>query len=83
MAPGIAVACLFRYMFSWVEVVFARILTVTAGKPISMAISALFTFGTDLGLVMAITVLSIIPGALTIHFVRNHIAKGFMIKQTN
>jgi glycerol transport system permease protein len=81
MAPGIAVACFFCYMFSWVEVVFARILTVTAGKPISMAISALFTFGTDIGLVMAMTVLSIIPGALMIYFVRNHIAKGFMIKQ--
>ncbi len=81
MAPGIAVACFFCYMFSWVEVVFARILTVTAGKPISMAISALFTFGTDIGLVMAMTVLSIVPGALMIYFVRNHIAKGFMIKQ--
>lgn len=81
MAPGIAVTCFFCYMFSWVEVVFARILTVTAGKPISMAISALFTFGTDIGLVMAMTVLSIIPGTLMIYFVRNHIAKGFMIKQ--
>lgn len=81
MAPGIAVASFFCYMFSWVEVVFARILTVTAGKPISMAISGLFTFGTDIGLVMAMTVLSIIPGALMIYFVRNHIAKGFMIRQ--
>ena len=81
MAPGIAVACFFCYMFSWVEVVFARILTVTAGKPISMAISALFTFRTDIGLVMAMTVLSIIPGALMIYFVRRHIARGFIIKQ--
>jgi glycerol transport system permease protein len=81
MAPGIAVACFFCFMFSWVEVVFARILTVTAGKPISMAISALFGFRTDIGLVMAMTVLSVIPGALMIYFVRNHIAKGFIIKQ--
>ena len=83
LAPGIAVACFFCFMFSWVEVVFARILTVTAGKPISMAISALFTFRTDIGLVMAMTVLSIIPGALMIYFVRNHIAKGFMIRQVS
>ena len=83
MAPGIAVACFFCFMFSWVEVVFARILTVTAGKPISMAISALFTFRTDIGLVMAMTVLSIIPGALMIFFVRNHIAKGFIIRQVS
>lgn len=79
MAPGIAVASFFCFMFSWVEIVFARILTVTAGKPISMAISTLFTFRTDIGMVMAMTVLSIIPGALMVYFVRNHIAKGFTI----
>jgi glycerol transport system permease protein len=83
MAPGIAVACFFCFMFSWVEAVFARILTVTAGKPISMAISALFGFRTDIGLVMAMTVLSIIPGALMIYFVRNHIAKGFITKKVS
>ncbi len=83
MAPGIAVACFFCYMFSWVEVVFARILTVTAGKPISMAIDALFGFGTDIGLVMAMTVITILPGALMVYFARNHIAKGFMIKQVS
>lgn len=80
MGPGIAVASFFCFMFSWVEIVFARILTVTRGKPISMAISALFTFRTDMGLVAAMIVLSIIPGALMIYFVRNHIAKGFIIK---
>ena len=80
MAPGIAVTSFFCFMFSWVEIVFARILTVTSGKPISMAVSALFSFRTDIGLVMAMTVLSIIPGALMIYFVRNHIAKGFIIK---
>ena len=83
MAPGIAVACFFCYMFSWVEVVFARILTVTAGKPISMAIDALFGFRTDIGLVMAMTVITILPGALMVYFARNHIAKGFMIKQVS
>ena len=80
MAPGIAVASFFCFMFSWVEVVFARILTVTQGKPITMAILALFTYITDMGLVMAMTVVSIIPGALMIYFVRNHIAKGFTLK---
>ena len=80
MAPGIAVACFFCFMFSWVEVVFARILTVTQGKPITMAISTLFTTRTDIGLVMAITMISIVPGALMIYFVRNHMAKGFTIR---
>lgn len=81
LKPGISVAAFFCFMFSWVEVVFARILTVTNGKPISMAISSLFSFRTDLGLVMAMTVMSMVPGILLIYFVRNHISKGFMVGQ--
>lgn len=80
IAPGIGVAAFFCFIFSWVEVVFARILTVTAGKPITMAINALFTFQTDMGLVMAMTVFSLLPGLAMIWFVRNHIARGFVIR---
>ncbi len=83
MAPGIGVTVFFCFMFSWVEVVFARILTVTGGKPISMAINSLFGFQTDIGLVMAMTMMSIIPGAIMVYFARHHIAKGFTINQTN
>ena len=70
----------FCFIFSWVEVVFARILTVTAGKPVTMAINALFGFQTDIGLVMAMTVFSLLPGLAMIYFVRNHIARGFVIR---
>lgn len=80
IAPGIAVAAFFCFIFSWVEVVFARILTVTGGKPITQAISALFSFQTDWGLVMAMTVFSLLPGVLMIFFVRNHIARGFVVR---
>ncbi|MCU0801654.1 MAG: carbohydrate ABC transporter permease [Rhodobacteraceae bacterium] len=80
IAPGIGVTAFFCFIFSWVEVVFARILTVTAGKPITMAINALFSFRTDIGLVMAMTVLSLLPGVLMIWLVRNHIARGFTIR---
>ncbi|NBE07405.1 ABC transporter permease subunit [Rhodobacter sp. CCP-1] len=80
IAPGIGVAAFFCFLFSWVEVVFARILTVTAGKPITMAINALFGFQTDIGLVMAMTVVSLIPGLGMIWFVRNHIARGFAMR---
>lgn len=80
IAPGIATAAFFCFMFSWVEVVFARILTVTAGKPISMAIYSLFGYNTDFGPIMAMIVLSLLPGAVLIYFVRHHIAKGFTIK---
>lgn len=80
IAPGVGVAAFFCFMFSWVEVVFARILTVTAGKPITMAISSLYGFRTDIGLVMAMTLVSLIPGLAVIYFVRNHIARGFIVR---
>jgi glycerol transport system permease protein len=74
------VTVFFCFIFSWVEVVLARILTVTAGKPITMAINALYGFRTDIGLVMALTVVSLIPGVAMIWFVRNYIARGFVIR---
>ncbi len=80
IAPGIGVTAFFCFIFSWVEVVFARILTVTAGKPVTMAINALFSFQTDIGLVMAMTVFSLLPGLLMIWFVRNHISRGFALR---
>lgn len=80
IAPGIAVTVFFCFIFSWVEVVFARILTVTGGKPITMAIQAMFSFQTDIGLVMAMTVVSLVPGVAMILAVRRHIARGFVIR---
>jgi len=80
IAPGIGVAAFFCFIFSWVEVVFARILTVTAGKPITMAINAMFTFQTDIGMVMAMTCLSLVPGVAMIWLVRNHLARGFTLR---
>jgi glycerol transport system permease protein len=79
IAPGIAVTAFFCFMFSWVEVVFARILTTTNGKPISMALSALFGFQTDIGLVMAVTAASMIPGAVLLFAMRGHLSRGFKI----
>ncbi len=80
IAPGIGVAAFFCFIFSWVEVVFARILTVTGGKPITMAISAMFGFQTDIGMVMALTCLSLVPGLAIIWFARNHLARGFTLR---
>lgn len=79
IAPGIAVTAFFCFMFSWVEVVFARILTTTNGKPISMALSALFGFHTDIGLVMAVTCASMLPGAVLLFAMRNHLSLGFKV----
>ncbi|MFN6925041.1 MAG: carbohydrate ABC transporter permease [Tabrizicola sp.] len=80
IAPGIGVAAFFCFIFSWVEVVFARILTVTGGKPITMAIQAMFGFQTDIGMVMAMTCLSLLPGLAMIWFVRHHLARGFTLR---
>jgi len=80
IAPGIGVTAFFCFIFSWVEVVFARILTVTAGKPITMAINALIGIRTDIGLVMAMNMISLVPGLCMIYFVRNHLARGFVIR---
>ncbi len=80
VAPGIGVAAFFCFIFSWVEVVFARILTVTGGKPITMAIQAMFSFQTDIGMVMAMTCLSLLPGVAMIWFVRHHLARGFTLR---
>mgnify|MGYP001205332189 FL=1 len=80
IAPGIGVTAFFCFIFSWVEVVFARILTVTAGMPITMAINSLIGIRTDVGLVMAMSTVSLLPGLLMIYFVRNHLARGFVIR---
>jgi glycerol transport system permease protein len=79
ISSGVAVVAFFCFMFSWVEVVFARILTTTNAKPISMAINALFGFHMDIGLVMAATTASMIPGAVLLFAMRNHLSHGFKI----
>ncbi len=75
---GLGVAGFFCFMFSWVEVVFARPLTITYGKPITTAISSLFGFRPVIVLVMAMPTLSLTPGLVMIWFVRPPFSPGFM-----
>ncbi len=80
IAPGIGVAAFFCFMFSWVELLIARTLTVTDAKPISAVMTrTVSASGLDWGVLAAAGMLTIIPGALVIYFVRNHIAKGFAL----
>lgn len=80
IASGIGVAAFFCFMFSWVELLIARTLTVTDAKPISAIMTrTASTAGQDWGVLAAAGVLTIIPGALVIYFVRNYIAKGFAL----
>jgi len=80
IASGIGVAAFFCFMFSWVELLIARTLTVTDAKPISAIMTRTSSAtGLDWGVLAAAGVLTIIPGALVIYFVRNYIAKGFAL----
>ncbi|WP_348771086.1 carbohydrate ABC transporter permease [Pseudodesulfovibrio sp. zrk46] len=77
---GIGVTAFFCFMFSWVELLLARTLTTTAAKPIAATMTrTVSATGLDWGLLAAAGVLTIVPGALVIYFVRNHLAKGFAL----
>ncbi|CAN5203372.1 carbohydrate ABC transporter permease [soil metagenome] len=80
IASGVGVAAFFCFMFSWVELLIARTLTATNAKPIAAIMTRTASAsGMDWGVLAAAGVLTIIPGALVIWFVRNHIAKGFAL----
>jgi len=77
---GIGVAAFFCFMFSWVELLLAKTLTAVAAKPIAAVMTKTSSSaGFELGLLAAAGVLTIIPGAIVIYFVRNYIAKGFAL----
>ncbi len=80
IASGIGVTAFFCFMFSWVEMLLAKTLTSVEAKPIVAVMTrTASTSGYELGLLAAAGVLTIIPGAIVIWFVRNYIAKGFAL----
>jgi glycerol transport system permease protein len=80
IASGIGVAAFFCFMFSWVEMLLAKTLTAVEAKPIAAIMTRTASAsGYELGLLAAAGVLTIIPGAVVIYFVRNYIAKGFAL----
>jgi glycerol transport system permease protein len=75
---GVGVTAFFCFMFSWVELLLARTLTSVDAKPIAATMTrTVSAAGMDWGTLAAAGVLTIIPGALVIWFVRRYIAKGF------
>ncbi len=80
IASGIGVAAFFCFMFSWVELLLARTLTSVNAKPIAATMTrTVSAAGIDWGVLAAAGVLTIVPGAIVIYFVRNYIAKGFAL----
>ncbi len=80
IAAGIGVTAFFCFMFSWVELLLSRTLTSVDAKPIAATMTrTVGASGIDWGVLAAAGVLTIMPGALVIYFVRNYIAKGFAL----
>lgn len=80
VASGIGVTAFFLFMFSWVELLLSRTLTSVDAKPIAATMTrTVGAAGIDWGVLAAAGVLTILPGALVIYFVRNYIAKGFAL----
>ncbi len=75
---GIGVTAFFCFMFSWVELLLSRTLTAVGTKPVTVAMTrSLGAGGWDYGVIAAAGVLTMIPGAVVVYFVRNYIVKGF------
>jgi glycerol transport system permease protein len=80
ISSGIGVAAFFCFMFSWVELLLSRTLASVNAKSIAATMTrTVSASGMDWGVLAAAGVLTIIPGALVIYFVRNYIAKGFAL----
>jgi glycerol transport system permease protein len=78
IAPGIAVAAFFCFMFSWIEFLLANALTVIKAKPIaSIMTRAGGVLTGDYALLSAASVLGLIPGIILVLFIRKHLARGF------
>ena len=80
IANGIGVTAFFCFMFSWVEQLLATTLTATHALPFAAVMTRAYSVsGMDWSLLAAAGVLTMVPGAFVIWFVRNHIAKGFAL----
>ena len=80
IGPGIGVSAFFCFTFSWVELILAKALTITNAKPVVVTLTVgIGAEGVKWGLLAAAGVLTIIPGALVVYFVRNYMAKGFSL----
>jgi glycerol transport system permease protein len=78
IAPGIAVAAFFCFMFSWIENLLSNALTVIDSKPIGAIMSrAGGVLSADIALLATASVIGMIPGIVLILLMKNHLARGF------
>ncbi|MCF8086238.1 MAG: carbohydrate ABC transporter permease [Desulfohalobiaceae bacterium] len=80
VAPGVGVAAFFCFTFSWIELILAKALTVTYAKPVVVTLTVgIGAEGVRWGLLAAAGVLTMVPGAVVVYFVRNYMARGFAL----
>ena len=78
IAPGIAVAAFFCFMFSWIEYMLANALTTIDAKPIAGIMTrAAGVLSGDIAMLAAASVLGLLPGIVLIIFMKKHLATGF------
>jgi glycerol transport system permease protein len=80
IAPSIAVAAFFCFMFSWVEYVLAGALTAVNAKPVNGILSRVADVAEgDYGMLAAVSILGFVPGIIFMLMVRRHLVQGFSL----
>jgi glycerol transport system permease protein len=80
IAPGVAVAAFFCFLFSWTEFLLANALTTIDAKPIAGIMTrAGGVLAGDISLLAAASVLGLLPGVALVWFMRRHLARGFSL----
>jgi glycerol transport system permease protein len=80
IAPSIAVAAFFCFIFSWVEYVLAGALTAANAKPINGILSRVADVAEgDYGMLAAVSILGFVPGIIFMLMVRRHLVQGFSL----
>ena len=80
IAPGVATAAFFCFMFSWVEFLLSNALTTIDAKPFGGIMSRVGSvLSAHVPLLAAAGVLGLVPGVLLAIVLRRHLAQGFSL----
>ncbi len=80
IAPGVATAAFFCFMFSWVEFLLSNALTTIDAKPFGGIMSRVGSvMAAHIPLMAAAGVLGLLPGAVLAVLLRRHLAQGFSL----
>ena len=84
IAPGVATAAFFCFMFSWVEFLLSNALTTIDVKPFGGIMTRVGSvMSGHIPLIAAAGVLGVVPGTIIAIALRRHLAQGFSLGRTN